>query len=141
MFHNPNPPRESSDDTTAEFQALEHELRNALRPVDPPAGFADRVLARARQSDSQAAAQAEPAGKAARAPVLTFTSRRSRVWIGSAIAAMLLAGVAVEGTHRMEQRRRTEEAQRQFETAMQVTNRTLDHVRDQLQRVRVPLDQ
>ena len=140
-FHNPDPPQESSTEITAEFQALEYELRNVLRPVDPPAGFVDRVLARARQSDCQAAGPAEPAGQTARPRVLTFTSRRSRLWIGSGIAAVLLAGVAVEGTHRIEQRRRTEEAQRQFETALQVTDRTLDHVREQLQRAGVRLDQ
>ena len=120
--HNPNPPEESME----EFAGLERELRQALRPVDPPAGFADRVIARAHD---EAAAQPK------RARILMFPQLRSRIWVPSAIAAMLLVGVVGEQAHeRMEQRRKAEEAQRQFETALQVTDRALEHTRQQLQR-------
>lgn len=122
---NPNPPEESME----EFAGLERELRQALRPVAPPAGFADRVIARAH---------AEVAAQPKRARILIFPQLRSRVWIPSAVAAMLLVGVAGEQAHeRMEQRRRAEEAQKQFETALQVTDRALDHARQQLQRAGV----
>jgi hypothetical protein len=127
QFHNPNEPEAMADD----FAALEHELRNALRPVDPPAGFANRVMARARQETP-----AEPK----RARVFTFPSIGRRIWIPSALAAMLLVGVAGEQAHeRLEQRRQIEEAQKQlaqkqYETALQVTDRALDHAREQLHR-------
>lgn len=125
--HNPNDPGPMTED----FAALEHELRNALRPVDPPAGFADRVIARAR-----AEAPAEPR----RARILSFPSIGRRIWIPSAITAMLLVGVAGEQAHQhLEERRQAEEArkqlaQKQYETALQVTDRALEHAREQLQR-------
>ena len=126
-FHNPDPP----DPTIEEFAALEHELRNALRPVDPPLGFADRILARTR-----AEAPAQPQ----RARILMFPSISRRMWIPSAIAAMLLIGVAGQQAHeKMEQRRKAEEAQKQFETALQVTDRALEHARNQLQRAGILL--
>lgn len=127
--YNPNDP----DLTTEDFAALEHELRNALRPVDPPAGFADRVIARAH-----AEARVEPR----RASIFAFPGLRSRVWIPGAVAAMLLVGVAGEQAHqRMEQRRKAEEAQKQFETALQVTDHALDHARQQLERAGIPFGQ
>ena len=120
-FHNPAVPQESIED----FADLERELRQVLRPVDPPAGFADRIIARAHTDAAQPR----------RARILMFPTMRSRVWIGSAVAAMLLVGVAGEQAHqRLEQRRKAEEAQKQFETALQVTDRALDHARQQLQR-------
>jgi hypothetical protein len=64
-----------------------------------------------------------------------FPKLRSRIWIPSAVAAMLLVGIAGERAHQqMEQRRKAEEAQKQFETALQVTDRALEHARQQLQR-------
>jgi hypothetical protein len=125
---NPNAPGEQPE----QFADLERELRKALRPVDPAAGFADRVLARSR----------EPIAAPNQARVLMFPAVRSRVWIGGAIAAMLLVGVAGEQAHeRVEQRRKAEEAQKQFETALQITDRALDHAREQLQRAGVPFGQ
>jgi len=125
-FDNTNPHEQIED-----FAALEHEICNALRPVDPPAGFADRVIARAR---------AEAAPQPKRARILMFPTMRSRVWIGSAVAAMLLVGVAGEQAHeRMEQRRKAEEAQKQFEMALQVTDRALEHARQQLQHAGISL--
>ena len=125
-LHNPNSPEQMTEDITS----LEHKLRNELRPIDPPAGFADRILARAR-------AEAPP--QAQRARILMFPRLRSRIWIPSAVAAMLLVGVAGEQAHqRMEQLRKAEEAQKQFETALQITDRALDHARQQLQRAGIP---
>jgi hypothetical protein len=112
-----------------DFTLLEGQLRNALRPVDPPAGFADRVIAHTH---------VEAASQPRRARILMFPTMRSRVWIGSAVAAMLLVGVAGEQAHeRMEQRRKAAEAQKQFETALQVTDRALEHARQQLLRAGV----
>lgn len=133
---NPN----SVEPPGSELSELEHHLRRALQPVDPPAGFADRVLARARQRELLDA-PAKHATESRGPRMFALPGLRSRLWAGGAIAAMLLAGFVMEENHRMEQRRKAEEAQRQFETALQVTDRTLDHVRQQLSRVGVPLEQ
>ena len=120
-FHNEKLPDSSAED----FGALERDLRQALRPVDAPSGFAERVLARSRESS--------------RVRVYAFPARR--LWIGGAIAAMLLAGIAGQQVHQLHQRRKADEAQRQFELALQVTDRTLQHARLQLQRAGVSLEQ
>jgi hypothetical protein len=106
------------------FVELERRLKLALRPVDPPEGFADRVMERGRT--------AKPGG----AKVVTMAPRR--VWASGAIAAALMAGAFVgEQTHLRHERERAEQAQRQFDTAMRITDQTLEHVRLQLQQAGV----
>jgi len=134
---NPKP----AEPLSPEFSEFEYQLRNSLRPVDPPAGFADRVLARARQSEGLDRPPKQALAESSRPRIFAFPGLRSRLWAGSAIAAMLLAGIVTEENHRMEQRHKAEEAQRQFEAALQVTDRTLDHVRQQLSRAGVPFQQ
>jgi len=101
---------------------FEQELTQAMRAVDPPAGFAERTMARAQ-------AQEQP-----RARVLHMPSR-GRFWMnGGAIAAMVLAGAFFgEQTHVRHERERAELAQRQFETAISITDQTLEQVHLQLQ--------
>jgi hypothetical protein len=112
---------------------FEQELTQAMRAVDPPAGFAERTMARAQ-------AQEQPPARVLRMP------SRSRFWMNSgAIAAMVLAGAFFgEQTHLRHEReraemaqRQTEQAQRQFETAMQITDQTLEQVQLQLQQAGV----
>jgi hypothetical protein len=106
------------------FVELEQRLTVALRPVDAPEGFADRVMERARTA------------KPAPAKVVTMAPRR--VWAGGAIAAVLMVGAfAGEQTHLRHERERAEQAQRQFDTAMRITDQTLEHVREQLQQAGV----
>jgi len=97
---------------------FEQELTRAMRGVDPPEGFADRVMVRAH------------AAGPVRAKVL-WMPRRVRMWAGGAVAAALLAGVFFgEEAHLRHQRE--EAAQQQFELAMRITGRTLEHVQQQL---------
>lgn len=115
---------------------FEQELTQAMRAVDPPAGFADRIMARTQ-------AQEQP-----RARVLRMPSR-GRFWMNSgAIAAMVLAGAFFgEQSHLRHERERAEQAQRQteqaqqaqrqFETAMQITDQTLEQVQLQLRQAGV----
>ncbi len=106
---------------------FEEELMRALRPVDAPEGFAERVLERAAQPVPQ------------RARVLVMP-RRVRVWAGGAIAATVLAGVFA--THEVRLRNRREQAERarqQFEAGLRITGDTLDDVRRQLQQAGVTL--
>jgi len=90
---------------------LERELRQALRAVDPPAGFADRVLHRAAMG---------PARKSiGRGPMLRW-----------ATAAALVIGVSGGLWYRAEEHRRTEgeEARRQVLLSLQITGSKLHAV-------------
>jgi hypothetical protein len=74
-------------------QQFEDQLRDALRPVEPPADFADRVLARI---DAGAPPGASPDPRSAPAEVIPMRPRRvAPVWVGvAAAAALTLAGGA-----------------------------------------------
>ena len=107
------------------FDEFERELTLALRGVDPPDGFAERTMARAK-------VPAPAVGKLLALPM------RIRLWAGGAVAAALLVGaIAGEEVHLRRQRERAELAQRQFEAAMRITDETLDNVRQQLQQAGV----
>jgi hypothetical protein len=95
----------------AEF---ERKLRLAMRHREAPLGLKQRVLARTRERR-----QAE----------------RGRWWMvqriaASAVLAAVFGGAAVY--HRVEERRKGEEAREQVLTALRITNRTLDRVGDKL---------
>jgi hypothetical protein len=112
---------------------FEAELTLAMQRVDAPAGFADRVLAKAAGPESQKA-------EALKGKVLMMP-RRVRAWVGGAVAAVLMAGAfGIQQQH--ERRERAEEAaraQQQYEQALQITGEALDHVRAQLQQAGVPV--
>lgn len=119
-------PQENSQ----EFAELERQLAEALQRVDPPVGFADRVMGRV---------DAEPV----RAKVISMVLR-PRIWMPSAIAAVLLLGAF--GVHEsqmrqehkaVQQAKQAQQAQQQFEAAMQITGETMDQVRQQLQQAGV----
>jgi hypothetical protein len=99
---------------------FEQELTQAMRAVDAPEGFAERVMARAQAKE--------------RLPARVYALRpAARVWMSGAIAAALLAGVFVADEVRVRhQRERAELAQRQFEAGIRITDETLEHTREQL---------
>jgi hypothetical protein len=109
------------------FAELEQELTQALRRVDAPAGFAERTMARVQLAGS-------PRGK------LLMMPARLRVWGSGAIAAALVAGVfAGQQVHERHERQKAELAEQQFQTAMRITDQTLDTVRLQLAQAGVPV--
>ena len=113
-----------------QFADLERELKQALRRVEPPAGFADRVIGRA-------AGREQKRGKVLVMPV------RWRPWVSGAIAATLAIGVFTAQEIRVhqekvEQQRKAELAKQQFETALQITNETLSDVRQQIRQAGIP---
>lgn len=109
------------------FAGLERELTQALRHVDAPEGFAERTMARVQASGPT------------RGKLLTMPAR-VRVWGGGAIAAALVVGVfAGQQVHERHERQKAELAEQQFETAMRITDQTLDQVRLQLQQAGVPV--
>ena len=97
---------------------LEDELRHSLRRREPPAGFAERVLARARAREREK-----------RRPAL-FHWR----WLAAAAAVVVLAA----GLHFFEERRRRlegERAKEQVMLALQVTGAKLRLAEQRVQRV------
>ena len=120
------------DESTPEaLMVFEGELGQALRPIDLPADFAERIAARA-------AAATTPVQAPKQGRLLPFQSRR---WVtGGAIAASLLAGSLVfEQAHQRQVRAHAAAvANQQFETATRITEETLERTRAQLRRAGVP---
>jgi sensor c-di-GMP phosphodiesterase-like protein len=86
---------------------FEKQLKNALRPIDPADGFADKVMARVAREPER---------------------RRRQVlrWLPVALAASMLLGVVV--IHDWQAQREAEglEARRQLLEALRVTGQKLD---------------
>lgn len=114
-MENQPPERLPAEEQLAEFEVY---LTQSLRPVDPPGGFTERIVARALS--------ARPGG----ANVLRMRPR-VRILTGGAIAASLLASLLIAGQEHT-RREKVERAERQFHAALQITNETLEQTRDQL---------
>jgi hypothetical protein len=110
---------------------LEQQLTQVLRPVAPPEGFADRVMARSQSSEL--AANAIPAAK-----VIVMPSRSNRWASGALAATLLLAALLTQQTHARHQRKQAERAQEQFEAGLRITGETLEQVRLQLRQAGIP---
>ena len=109
----------------AEFEL---QLARAMRRVDAPAGFAERVMERTTS----------PAEK-----IVVMRPRsglwRMQAWAGGAIAAVLALGMF--GAEQLHQRRERERADQQFAVAVQVTDHALAQTRQQLARAGLNLNQ
>jgi hypothetical protein len=106
---------------------LEDLLRNALRRQDPPAGFAERVMASARAGLPSRPREGEELRPDPR-PWFAFPGRR---WAAAAaICALVVAGAAIEYRARAQARR--ELARREFVLALRITGDKLEFVREQL---------
>lgn len=128
----PDRPQSANPDLHPDSARFEAELKLTLRPVDPPAGFADRVLARAHAaSPVPARISIFPVRAAGPWPPRT-------AWASSAVAAALLAGVLLGQHAQVRQRRQQAEfAQRQFEAGLRITGETLEQARRQLRQAGV----
>jgi hypothetical protein len=108
---------------------LEEELKKALRQVEPPAGLAERVLARA-------AKEGEPS-----------TSRKARgffAWFGTgalrwatACALCVALGVSAIGYYH-ERDRRGEQAKEQLMLALRITSSKLQVATESVQKMNSP---
>lgn len=104
--------------------AFETAVQTALRRVDAPECFAERVLARS--------AERERPGKRGRAVLARFTSPGWKFAYGVAALLALTAG-GVHGERVFAERKSADAASAQFSEAMAVTNRALVRVSAQLQ--------
>ena len=95
---------------------MHDELRDALRRVEPPAGFAERVLRRA----------AEQPAPPSRPPVVSATQAVSR-W---AIAATVVAAIGGSLWYRADERRKQEgeEARRQVLLSLSIAANKLQSI-------------
>jgi sensor c-di-GMP phosphodiesterase-like protein len=86
---------------------FEKQLRNALRPIDPAEGFADKVMSRIEREPER-------------------LRRQIFRWLPTALAASMLLGVVV--IHDWQVRREAQglEARRQLIEALRVTGQKLD---------------
>jgi hypothetical protein len=107
---------------------LERELKKALRRVEPPAGFAERVLARAGQEEKK---KAQP-----RSWFRWFETSGLR-W---AAACALCAALAASGIfYQHEQRERQgEEARDQLMLALRITSSKLQIASESVQQMSAP---
>ena len=102
---------------------FEEELRHAMKRVEPPTGFADAVLERARQE-----------GSPIRNVKAVASLRKPVAWpkfLLLAASLLVAVGGALNVHHR--QQVRQEQAQQirgQFDLAIAVTARTLSHIDD-----------
>jgi hypothetical protein len=103
-----------SDDThdDLETERLERQLRAALRPRDPPQGFAAGVMARVA---------AEPA-----APLRVRRSPAVVSWVGFGLAASVVLAVLLAHQWQVRRIEQGREARRQLLQALRVTDEKLD---------------
>ena len=124
---------------------LERELTEALRRVDAPEGFAERVMGRAFADPTHdgGTAMNGATGMAAEAKVVVMPRRqgslRMKAWVGGAVAAMLALGVfGAEQLHQQRERvERVEAANQEFATTVRITDEALQHARQQLEKAGV----
>jgi hypothetical protein len=88
---------------------LEQQLRHALRPVEPDAGFAERV-SQVVQNDRR------------RHRSVT----RTISWLATGLAASLLLAVIVNHGQELARERQGREARRQLVAALEITDQKLD---------------
>jgi hypothetical protein len=126
---------------TEKMDEFELALTKALRRVDAPEGFAEKVMGRAVGSGVAASAQVRRSGPGAPDSGLSGVvvmpkrhgSMRMRAWVGGAIAAVLALGMF--GAEQLHQRReRAAAANEEFEAAVRVTDHALAQTREQLHR-------
>jgi hypothetical protein len=115
---------------------VEELLRRALRPVDPPEGFAERVLGRLPPRQAPATVTPIAIARAVRPTARPGLWRRMST--PTALAASLLIAI-VAGRHVAEQRAAAEqraglEASRELMQALRVTSRKLDLAYEAVQR-------
>src|SRR5438552_1229265 len=100
---------------------MHDELRDALRRVDPPAGFADRVLQRAHGLDTPQPAAPKPAR--------WFTPQAK----AGAIAAALVVAIGGGLWYRADERRKDgEEAKRQVLLSLSITASKLKSIESKI---------
>jgi hypothetical protein len=106
------------------MKRLEDELRNAMRQEEPPAGFAERVLARATEKKQSAW-------------ISIFSSRGLR-WAVAGAMCLALAVAGIEHKRAHEERARGEAAKEQLMLALRITGSKLQFVQTKVHQHAAP---
>jgi hypothetical protein len=115
---------------------FEKRLAKAMRRVDAPPNVA-KFLALAAEAHAE-----RELPRRARKHRWAFFFPKPPMWAMGAVTAVLVLGVfAGEQIHERTQERKAAVVQREFETAMRVTDHALDHTRAQLERAGLNLEQ
>ena len=107
---------------------LEQELKKALRQVEPPAGFAERVLARVAREEEEKKAR----------------WLRGPGWLGASTLRWATAGalgvvLATSGIlYHREQRRKGQEAKEQLMLALRITSSKLQIAAESIREINAP---
>lgn len=134
-------PRDVQGHEEKTMERFERELSAAMQRVDAPRSLAVFL---------ENAAEAEAARQQSGRKMLWFKPKAGgrilavshpRQWMGGAIAAVLVLGCfgAVSAIHVRNEERQAA-AQREFAQAEQITDRALEHAREQMQKAGVSLD-
>ena len=109
------------------MDSLERDLKRAMEPVEPPAGFADRVLTRIR--DQQVRAQRRVPARDASGGWWTWLF--APAWRPALAAALSLFLVVAAGIsyQRRQQEKRAEKAAAELMVALEITSEKLQRVR------------
>jgi hypothetical protein len=89
---------------------FERDLRESLRRREPPSGFAEKVLTRARESE---------------------TRRTARPWLAAAAAVLLMIGGGIF-VEQQRQQGKDEKAKEQLMVALRITGSKLRNVQERL---------
>ena len=111
--------------------AHEEQVRQALRRVEAPEGFTDRLMVRAELLREQQPVAREKAG-AAHAMWVRLTRPAWKLAYAAALLAVTASSLHIERVHR--EQRRVDQAAAQFDTALQVTQHALNHVSAKLEK-------
>ncbi|GAA3748663.1 hypothetical protein [Terriglobus aquaticus] len=108
----------------------EQQVRAALRRVDAPNGFTERLMARVEALPETRAQRAKQGG--GRGVLVRMTQPAWRLAYAAAAMLAISAG-ALHVEHARAEQRKADAAAAQFDTAIQVTNHALDQVSAKLQ--------
>jgi hypothetical protein len=106
------------------MRSLDDELRSALRRLEPPAGFVERVMARLAARPAPRAGWAEAVRSFFRMPRLRWAA------VGIAACLLLVIGVA---QYQREQRAQGEMAKVQLKQALHIASSKLNLARKRVQ--------
>ncbi len=139
-----NKPTTHQTPDSTRLDPFEQQLARALRRVDVRADTARKFLALAAEAEQTRAAQ----GSGPRLVKLSNGGRvlafprlgpHARAWGTGALAAGLLLSATLGGVH-LEHRQQQVRAEREFQAAERIENRTLQQIRQQVEQAGIPLD-
>ncbi|MES2394188.1 MAG: hypothetical protein V4555_21325 [Acidobacteriota bacterium] len=128
-----------------EMNEFEQRLAQAMKHLDAPEGFADRVMARAASvADAPRSGLRHADHGTGKVLVMLrrqWISPQTRTWVSGALAASLVAGVFMASQVHERREKARVLATQQFEESQRITDQAMEKARAQLKRAGIDLDQ